>query len=102
MKRLNSTSSTLSLLQRNPEKFGLSDLKDLISYGASPRASINLNLASRAIAFMEQRAYVTPEDVRVIAMDVLRHRVIPTYEAEAEDVQSEQIVERILNAVHVP
>jgi len=92
----------LILATRNPEKFGLSDLKDLISYGASPRASINLNLASRAIAFMEQRAYVTPEDVRVIAMDVLRHRVIPTYEAEAEDVQSEQIVERILNAVHVP
>lgn len=92
----------LILATRNPEKYRLGDLRELISYGASPRASINLNLASRAIAFMEQRAYVTPEDVRMIAMDVLRHRVIPTYEAEAEDITSEQLVERIINAVQVP
>jgi len=87
---------------RNPEKYRLKDLASLISYGASPRASINLNLAARAHAFMEQRAYVTPEDVRSIAMDVLRHRVIPTYEAEAEDITSENLIERILNTVQVP
>jgi MoxR-like ATPase len=87
---------------RNPEKYNLADLTDLINYGASPRASINLNLAARAHAFMEQRAYVTPEDVRDIAMDVLRHRVIPTYEAEAEDITAEDLVEKILNTVQVP
>lgn len=87
---------------RNPAKYGLSDLTSLINYGASPRASINLNLAARAHAFLEQRAYVTPEDVREIAMDVLRHRVIPTYEAEAEDITPENLVERILNTVPVP
>lgn len=87
---------------RNPEKYNLKDLSGLINYGASPRASINLNLASRAVAFMEQRAYVTPEDVRTIAMDVLRHRVIPTYEAEAENITPENLVERILNSVQVP
>lgn len=87
---------------RNPEKYNLKDLAGLINYGASPRASINLNLASRAHAFMEQRAYVTPEDVRAIAMDVLRHRVIPTYEAEAEDITPENIIERILNTIQVP
>lgn len=87
---------------RNPEKYNIKDLSGLINYGASPRASINLNLASRSHAFMEQRAYVTPEDVRAIAMDVLRHRVIPTYEAEAEDITPEDIVERILNTIPVP
>jgi MoxR-like ATPase len=87
---------------RNPEKYNIKDLAGLINYGASPRASINLNLASRSHAFMEQRAYVTPEDVRAIAMDVLRHRVIPTYEAEAEDITPEDIVERILNTIPVP
>lgn len=87
---------------REPEKYNLSSLKPLINYGASPRASINLNLASRAHAFMEQRAYVTPEDVREVAMDVLRHRVIPTYEAEAEDITPEHIVEKIMNTVQVP
>lgn len=92
----------LILATRNPEKYRVADLKGLINYGASPRASINLNLASRAIAFMEQRAYVTPDDVRTIAMDVLRHRVIPTYEAEAEDITPENIVDRILGAVQVP
>lgn len=92
----------LILATRNPEKYRLTELRELISYGASPRASINLNLASRAIAFMEQRAYVTPEDVRTIAMDVLRHRVVPTYEAEAEDISAEHLVERIISSVQVP
>ncbi|MDZ7681700.1 MAG: MoxR family ATPase [Fodinibius sp.] len=69
---------------RSPGKYDMNELSDLINFGASPRASINLNLAARAHAFMAHRAYVTPEDVRTIAMDVLRHRVIPTFEAEAE------------------
>lgn len=87
---------------RYPEKYGLEDLKELISFGASPRASINLNLASRARAFMEHRAYVTPEDIRDIAMDVLRHRIIPTFEAEAEEVTAEDLVDKILHTVPVP
>jgi len=87
---------------RNPAKFGVQDLDDMINFGASPRATINLNLASRAQAFMEHRAYVTPEDVRTIAMDVLRHRIIPTFEAEAEDISSEHIVEKIMSSVQVP
>lgn len=87
---------------RFPEKYGLGELKELISFGASPRASINLNLASRARAFMEHRAYVTPEDIREIAIDVLRHRIIPTFEAEAEEVTAEDIVHKILHTVPVP
>jgi MoxR-like ATPase len=87
---------------RSPEEYRLKDLKSLIAYGASPRATINLNLAARAHAFMEHRAYVTPDDVRAIALDVLRHRVIPTYEAEAEEIGSEQIVEKIMQNVQVP
>ena len=87
---------------RNPAAYNLPDLTDLISFGASPRASINLNLAARAHAFMDHRAYVTPEDVRTIAMDVLRHRIIPTFEAEAEDISSEEIVNKILSSVQVP
>lgn len=87
---------------RFPEKYGLGELKELISFGASPRASINLNLASRARAFMEHRAYVTPEDIREIAIDVLRHRIIPTFEAEAEEVSAEDIVHKILHTVPVP
>ncbi|WP_290966565.1 MoxR family ATPase [Gracilimonas sp.] len=87
---------------RKPKNYNLDDLEDLISFGASPRATINLNLASRAQAFMEHRAYVTPEDVRTIAMDVLRHRIIPTFEAEAEDITPEDIVTRIMNNVQVP
>ena len=87
---------------RYPEKYNLSKLNELISYGASPRASINLNLAARAHAFMEHRAYVTPEDVRVIAMDVLRHRIIPTFEAEAENITPEDMVTEILSTVQVP
>ncbi len=87
---------------RKPKNYGLDDLTDLIGFGASPRATINLNLAARAQAFMEHRAYVTPEDVRTIAMDVLRHRIIPTFEAEAEDISSEDIVEKIMSNVLVP
>jgi len=87
---------------RDPNKYGMNDMSDLINFGASPRASINLNLAARAHAFMEHRAYVTPEDVRTIAMDVLRHRVIPTFEAEAENIGSEDIIEKIMSTVQVP
>lgn len=87
---------------RKPANYGLKELEDLISFGGSPRATINLNLASRAQAFMEHRAYVTPEDVRTIAMDVLRHRIIPTFEAEAEDISAEDIVEKIMGTVQVP
>ena len=74
----------------------------MISYGASPRGSINLALASKAYAFMRRRGYVIPEDVRAMAMDVLRHRVGLTYEAEAENVTSEEVVNEILNRVDVP
>ncbi|MDZ7691195.1 MAG: MoxR family ATPase [Balneolaceae bacterium] len=87
---------------RNPGKFNLPDMEELINFGASPRASINLNLAARAHAFMEHRPYVTPEDVRVIAMDVLRHRIIPTFEAEAENITPEDIIDKIMSTVQVP
>lgn len=87
---------------RNPEDYHLNELNGLISFGASPRASINLNLAARAHAFMQHRAYVTPEDVRFIAMDVLRHRIIPTFEAEAEDITPEDMISKILSKVPVP
>lgn len=87
---------------RNPDDYQIPEVKDLIAFGASPRASINLNLAARANAFMQHRAYVTPEDVRFIAMDVLRHRIIPTFEAEAEDITSEDIISKILSMVQVP
>ncbi len=86
---------------RDPQDAGL-DLGDYISYGASPRASIYLSIAARAHAFLRGRGYVTPEDVKAIAMDVLRHRVIITYEAEAEDMTSEDVVQRILDNVEVP
>ncbi len=87
---------------RNPKEFKLEKLADMIAYGASPRATINLNLASRAMAFIKRRGYVIPEDVRSVAMDVLRHRVAVTYEAEAEEINSEHIIQEILNAVEVP
>lgn len=87
---------------RKPKNYNLEELSNLISFGASPRATINLNLAARAQAFMEHRAYVTPDDVRTIAMDVLRHRIIPTFEAEAEDITAEDIVTTIMNNVQVP
>ncbi|MCX7874799.1 MAG: MoxR family ATPase [Melioribacteraceae bacterium] len=87
---------------RSPKDFGLEELTDLIAYGASPRATINLALGARAIAFIRRRGYVIPEDVRTICSDVLRHRIAVTYEAEAEDITSETIINKILNAVEVP
>lgn len=87
---------------RYPEQYHLEQLKGLISFGASPRGSINLALAAKAYAFLRRRGYVIPEDVRAIAMDVLRHRVGLTYEAEAENVTSEEVVNEILNSVDVP
>lgn len=87
---------------RYPEKYGLKDIKDFIEFGGSPRASINLALAARAYAFIKRRGYVIPEDVRAVAHDVLRHRIGLTYEAEANNVTSEEIVSKILNKVEVP
>ena len=87
---------------RYPEQYRLERLKGLISYGASPRGSLGLALAAKAYAFMRRRGYVIPEDVRAIAMDVLRHRVGLTYEAEAENVTSEEVVNEVLNSVEVP
>ncbi len=87
---------------REPEKYGLPELKNLISYGASPRASINLAKGARSMAFIKRRGYVIPEDVRAICMDVMRHRIAVTYEAEAEEITSENIIEQILNTVEVP
>jgi MoxR-like ATPase len=86
---------------RAPEEYNL-DLKDLIAYGASPRASIYLNLAAKAHAFLKGRGYVTPEDIKAIGMDVLRHRVIVTYEAEAEEISSEDIVKKVFDEIEVP
>ncbi|MEW6507259.1 MAG: MoxR family ATPase [Bacteroidota bacterium] len=87
---------------RNPKEFGLGELSELISYGASPRASINMALGARSMAFIRRRGYVIPEDVRAICMDVLRHRIAVTYEAEAEDITSETIISKILNKIEVP
>ncbi len=87
---------------RSPKEFGLNNLTDLISYGGSPRASINLALGAKAMAFIKRRGYVIPEDVRAICQDVLRHRVAVTYEAEAEEITSEYIIQEILNKIEVP
>jgi MoxR-like ATPase len=87
---------------REPAKYGVAELKNFIAYGASPRATINLNLAAKANAFLNRRGYTTPEDIKTIAYDVLRHRIIPTYEAEAENISPEDIVRKVLNAVNVP
>ncbi|MDY0081161.1 MAG: MoxR family ATPase [Ignavibacteriaceae bacterium] len=87
---------------RNPKAYNLDKLSDLIAYGGSPRASINLNLGARAMAFIKHRGYVIPEDVRSVAFDVLRHRIAVTYEAEAEEITSENIIQEILNTVEVP
>ena len=87
---------------RNPEEYKLNKIKSFINYGASPRASINLALASKAYAFIKRRGYVIPEDVRAICFDVMRHRIGLTYEAEAENINSEEIISEILNAVEVP
>jgi MoxR-like ATPase len=87
---------------RSPQDYKLADLKPLISYGASPRASIMLTLAAKANAFLQGRGYVTPDDVKQIGTDVLRHRVLVTYEAEAEDITSDDIVKKIFDQVEVP
>lgn len=87
---------------RFPERYGLTELKNYISFGASPRASINLAIASRCFAFLKNRAFVIPEDVKAVAKDVLRHRIGLTFEAEAEEISSEQIVDRILNKIQAP
>jgi len=87
---------------REPKNYGLGDLAGLIEYGASPRASINLAIAAKAYAFIQRRGYVTPQDIKSIGPDVLRHRIIPSYEAEAEDKTSEDIIKRIFDEVEVP
>jgi MoxR-like ATPases len=87
---------------RDPKAYGLAELADFIEYGASPRASIYLNLAARAHAFLRRRGYVTPEDIKAIGVDVLRHRVILTYEAEAEEMTSEQVVRKLFEHIEVP
>ncbi|MEK6645178.1 MAG: AAA family ATPase [Candidatus Firestonebacteria bacterium] len=87
---------------RNPEEYKLAELRNLIAYGASPRATIYLTLASKAYAFIQGRGYVTPEDIKSIGMDVLRHRIIVTYEAEAEETTSETIIKTIFDNIDVP
>ena len=87
---------------RTPGDYNLGQIKDLISYGASPRASISLSAAAKAYAFIKRRGYVIPEDVRAVCNEVLRHRIGLTYEAEAENVTSEQIIEKVINSVIVP
>ncbi|MEK9501126.1 AAA family ATPase [Gaopeijia maritima] len=92
----------LILATRDPGAHGLTDLTDLIAFGASPRATINLARTARAHAFLQGRAFVTPDDVRSMAMDVLRHRVLLTYEAEAEEVEPDEVITRVLDSVEVP
>jgi MoxR-like ATPase len=87
---------------REPRAHGLAELADFIEYGASPRASIYLNLAARAHAFLRHRGYVTPEDVKAVGADILRHRIILTYEAEAEEITAEDIIRRLFEHVEVP
>jgi MoxR-like ATPase len=87
---------------RYPDRYGLKELKDMIAFGGSPRASINLAKAARAYAFIKRRGYVVPEDVRAVAHDVLRHRIGLTYEAEASNITSEEIVSKVINKVEVP
>jgi MoxR-like ATPase len=87
---------------REPDKYGLADIKDFIAYGASPRATIYLNLAARAHAFLRGRGYITPEDIKAVGPDVLRHRILITYEAEAEEMTSDDIVAKIFDTIEVP
>ena len=87
---------------RNPDSHGLSDLEGIIDFGASPRATINLVRAAKARAFTEHRGYITPEDIRYIGADVLRHRVILTYEAEAEELTPEDVIQRVFEVIEVP
>ena len=92
----------LVFASREPARYGLSELTDLIAYGGSPRATIYLNLAAKAHAFLKGRGYITPEDIKAIGHDVLRHRILVTYEAEAEEIDSDKIVTKIFDAVEVP
>jgi MoxR-like ATPase len=87
---------------RSPKDYGLEKLVDLISYGGSPRASINLAIGAKAMAFIRRRGYVIPEDVRAICLDILRHRIAVSYEAEAEEITSENVIQEILNKIEVP
>ncbi len=87
---------------RNPAEYGLQKFENMISFGSSPRGSINLAAASKAYAFIKRRGYVIPEDVRALAHDILRHRIGLTYEAEAENITSEDIITEVLNTVEIP
>jgi MoxR-like ATPase len=87
---------------RNPEEYKLGELKKLIAYGASPRATIYLTQAARAYAFLQGRGYVTPEDIKAIGTDILRHRILLTYEAEAEETNSEEVIQTLFNTIEVP
>jgi MoxR-like ATPase len=102
MKKLKNTSSISFLQPAILRKYRLGDLKPLISFGASPRGSINLANAAKCYAFIKRRGYVIPEDVRAVVHDVLRHRIGITYEAEAENVTSEDIINKIVNQIEVP
>ena len=99
---LNSRTCLNNVIEEEKLDYSYSELKDMISFGASPRASINLALAARAYAFIKRRGYVIPEDVRAVAHDVLRHRIGLSYEAEASNMTSDEIVSQILNSVEVP
>jgi len=90
------------LASRKPGQYGASELDAFIRFGASPRATISLALASKAVAFMNGRSFVTPQDIKDVAPDVLRHRIIVSYEAEAEDVSSDDIIGKLLETVPVP
>jgi len=92
----------LVLATRDPKTAGLPDLADLISYGASPRATIYLARAAKALAMVRGRGYVIPEDVKELAPDVLRHRIVPTYEAEAEEISTDALIGRLLDRIPVP
>jgi len=87
---------------REPNQYNLGDMENLIEYGASPRATINLILAAKARAFLQHRGYVTPEDIRYVGRDVLRHRIILTYEAEAEELTSEDVLQRLFDGIEIP
>ena len=93
---------SLILSTRNPENYGMKDLKGLIEFGASPRATIYMSIAAKAAAFMSQRGYVIPEDIREVGRAILRHRIILTYEAEAEDITTEDIITRIFESIPTP
>ena len=91
----------ITFATRTPKEYRV-DVGPYIQFGASPRATIYLSLAARAYAFLQGRAYVTPQDIKTIAPDVLRHRIIPTFEAEADDITTDQIISRIFDAIEVP